>query len=113
MSGPPQEGNSFHEAHVARLLASYRRWTGRDLVEPAGTLFDRARRLWDAPFAVVSGGTEADPIFNYGNRFALERFEMRWEEFTEMPSRLSAEPVHQGERSRLLAVVAETGYLDN
>jgi hypothetical protein len=38
---------------------------------------------------------------------------MSWEEFTRTPSRLTAEPVHRDERSRLLAQTHQHGYVDN
>jgi hypothetical protein len=38
---------------------------------------------------------------------------MTWEEFTALPSRLSAEPVHRDERARLLEVVGRKGYIDD
>jgi hypothetical protein len=66
-----------------------------------------------APYAVVSHDTQPDPIFNYGNRLALQLFEMTWKDFTALPSRLSAEPMLQEERERLLAGVSERGYIDD
>ena len=38
-------------------------------------------------------------------------FEMKWDEFTALPSRLSAEAPERGERERLLAEVARTGFI--
>jgi hypothetical protein len=99
--------------HVALLRTSYRRWTGKDLLPPGIGEVDAVRALDDAPFAVVSHGTQTDPIFNYGNRLALRLFEMDWEEFTALPSRLSAEPGDRDARQRLLAQVGAQGYSDN
>ena len=99
--------------HVALLRGSYRHWTGKDLLPPGISEVDAVRALDDAPFAVVSHGTQTDPIFNYGNRLALRLFEMEWNEFTALPSRLSAEPVNRDERQRLLAQVSAQGYSDN
>ena len=58
--------------------------------------------LWNAPRAIVAHGTEDDPIFFYGNRLALQLFEMSFDEFTRLPSRLSAEPLAQEARVRWL-----------
>jgi len=69
--------------------------------------------LFYAPFAVVSHDTACDPVFNYANLKALELFDLSWENLTRLPSRLSAEPVNQAERDRLLAEVTEKGYIDH
>lgn len=92
--------NDWLARHIGRLLTSYRHWTGSDLLLPA--LEDRAATavLDVAPFAIVSHDTRSDPVFNYGNRTALELFEMTWAEFTSMPSRLSAELLQQTKRDR-------------
>lgn len=63
-----------------------------------GPAADQARRPFEAPFVVVSHGTEADPILNYGNRTALQLWEMDAEAFLQTPSRLTAEPLHRDER---------------
>ncbi|HEY6095774.1 MAG TPA: MEKHLA domain-containing protein [Gallionellaceae bacterium] len=101
------------QRHVEILCASYRHWTGRNLldahIDPAAAV----EALRTAPFAVVSHGTESEPIFNFGNQLALQLFEMSWDEFTALPSRLSAEAPNQAERARLLATVTRQGYIDN
>jgi hypothetical protein len=43
----------------------------------------------------------------------LQLFEMTWEDFTALPSRLSAEPMVQEERDRLLLRVSTQGYIDD
>lgn len=99
--------------HVERLLASYRRWTGRQLLPPEMHLIDAQGALYDAPFALVSHGAEPDPIFNYANLLAQQLFEMAWDEFVRAPSRLTAAPEAQAERQRLLAEVGARGYVEN
>lgn len=98
---------------IELLVSSYHRLTGRRLVDPALNPAQCARALWSAPFVVASHGAQADPIFNYGNRAALDLFEMSWEQFTSLPSRLSAEPVLREERQRLLDRVRESGFIDD
>lgn len=99
--------------HVEILRASYRHWTGKSLLD-AGLGRDNAvAALWAAPYAVVSHGIEGEPVFNYANRLALNLFEMSWDEFTALPSRLSAEAPNQAERARLLDEVTRQGYIDN
>ena len=57
-------------AHVQWLLDSFARLLGRELMARAGSVEEQAERLLHAPFVVVSHGTEADPILNYGNASA-------------------------------------------
>jgi hypothetical protein len=69
--------------------------------------------LWNAPRAIVAHGTEDDPVFFYGNRLALQLFEMSFDEFTRLPSRFSAEPLAREERAKLLERVSRQGYADH
>jgi hypothetical protein len=96
--------------HSQLLLHSFKHWTGRSLLDVSGSQEEIAQQLFEAPFVLVSHGTETDPIFNYGNRKALELWELDWEEFTRMPSRKTAEPMVQEERDRLLAEAATNGF---
>jgi hypothetical protein len=109
----PSEENNFLSQQVALLRHSFRHWTGRSLVATAMGGQDAARYLYHAAFAVVSHDTAKDPIFNYANQTALSLFAMGWEEFTKLPSRMSAEAVEQSERQRLLDEVTSHGFIDN
>lgn len=95
------------------LLDSFYHWTGRELVERTGSEEAQAQSLFTAPFVVVSHGTEEDPVLNYGNRMALELWEMTWAQLTSTPSRLTAEPVNQAERERMLARASARGFIDD
>jgi hypothetical protein len=99
--------------HIAILRASYQHWIGKPLLD--SSLDDAAAVQWldAATFAVVSHGTQTDPIFNYANRAALQLFEMSWEVFTALPSRLSAGPMERDDRARLLQRVTRDGYIDD
>lgn len=103
----------FLETHGAELLRTYHLWTGRHLIEPCGDAHAEARRLFEAPFAVVSGGAEGDQILNYGNKTALNLWEMDWDTLTRTPSRLTAEPMHREERAEFLRRVRERGFIDD
>jgi hypothetical protein len=109
----PDGSNGFLVQHAEVLLRSLEHWTGERLFADAASDEERARQLFYAPFAIVSHNTAPDPIFNYANQTALNLFEMSWEEFTALPSRLSAEPVHRDERARLMTEVARNGYIAN
>lgn len=98
---------------VQRLLDSYRHWLGRELMPRTGTPLDQVRALFEAPFVVVSHGTQADPILNYANRRALQLWEMEAETMFQTPSRLTAEPPHRDERARLLERTTRDGYVDD
>lgn len=108
----PSPTNAFLADKVALLCSSYRRLTGTDLLvaDPNRSL---AEALYQAPFVVLSHGTEHDPVFNYANLSAQSLFKMTWAQITSMPSRLSAEPVSREERARLLLAVAERGFIDD
>ncbi len=99
--------------HTRLLLESYKHWTGCDLMPQIMDSANRAEALFNAPFAVVSHGTQADAVFNYGNQAALDLFAMNWESFTCTPSRESAEPVNREERQRMLEEVTTHGYTDS
>lgn len=101
------------DTHVRLLCDSYRRWTGRPLLASAATGVSLSDAIASATFALVSHGTEADPVFNYANEAALKLFEMSLTAFTRLPSRQSAEPVNQQERARLMAAVTSQGYVDD
>ena len=96
-------------AHVGRLLDSYRRLLGCELLPRTGNPIEDARRLFEAPRVVVSHGTEADPVLNYGNRAALQLWETDFAALTRMPSRLTAEAPEREERARLLERTARDG----
>ena len=109
----PALQNSFQDAHAQLLCDSFRRWMGRDLIQAGNAHIAPAEALFGAPFALVSHGTEPDPIFNYANGTALKLFEMEWSVFIRLPSRLSVEALNQTDRVVLLAQVSEQGFCDN
>jgi hypothetical protein len=122
----------FVVAHTQILARSLRHWTGRELLPnrseftvqgsalPNAELetlnpepLRLARKVFQAPFVVVSHGTEADPVLNYGNRAALALWEMSWAELTCTPSRLTAEAPNREERTKLLKAVTRRGFIDD
>ncbi|MGA9657492.1 MAG: MEKHLA domain-containing protein [Asticcacaulis sp.] len=102
-----------------RLMAdSFQGFTGMSVL---GALDSRtmdddalAQALFLAPQAIVSHGTQDDPIFRYANRRALQLWEMSWETFTRLPSRFSAEAADdiQSNREALLEAANEKGWVD-
>jgi len=102
----------FAVAHTDCLARSFRHWTGRELAPGVSGPAELARRVFEARFVLVSHGIEPDPVLNYGNRAALELWEMTWEELTRTPSRLTAEAPSQEDRAVLLAAVTERGFIE-
>ncbi len=101
------------DATLRLIVESYQRLTGKTLIPTVPSDANALRTaLWEAPRAIVAHGMEADPIFFYGNRAALQWFEMTAEEFAQLPSRLSAEPLAQEARVKLLGEVTQHGYVD-
>ena len=95
------------------ILDSYRKWLGRELIERRGTDDEQAHRLFEAPFAVLAHGNQADPILMYANRMTLELWELPLQELLRTPSRMTAEPMHRDERRRLLDRVSRDGFIDD
>jgi hypothetical protein len=95
------------------LIASYRQITGRELVPVFDAPVETARRLFEAPFALVSHDAAPDPLFNYANLAALVLFETSWDRFVGMPSRRSAEAPEREERERFLEAVKKRGFMDD
>jgi hypothetical protein len=95
------------------LCSSYRCLTGRRLVDLDLDDRETARHLFEAPFVLLSHNADADPILTYGNRMAMDLFELNWDRLTRMPSRLTAEALDREQRARLLAEVANKGYIDH
>lgn len=103
----------FVVAHTLCLARSFKKWTGRELLPGNFSASELAEKIFKAPFIIVSHGTQADPILNYGNRTALALWEMSWDEFTRTPSRLTAEAPNREERARLLEAVTSKGFIDD
>jgi hypothetical protein len=96
----------------SRLLADgFHRWTGRHLLRDRLSPEDLAHRLYQAPFVLLSHGTEADPLFNYANLTAQCLWELDWSQMVGMPSRRSAEPVEQAKRAQALGAAGQGGCL--
>jgi hypothetical protein len=109
---PPAATN---DPRLTIMADSFRRFTGRSLiaVDDKAGVTHLHEQLWHAPAVIVAHGTEADPVFFYGNRQALRVFDMDFVAFTRLPSRLSAEQLLREERERLLQRVSRDGFIDD
>lgn len=72
-----------------------------------------AEALYHAPYVVLAHNGQSDPQFIYANLTAQKLWELPWDEFIGMPSRLSAEADLREVRARMLKEVEEQGYIDN
>ncbi|MGF1540108.1 MAG: MEKHLA domain-containing protein [Pleurocapsa sp.] len=95
------------------LVDSFEQLTGNRLIDKLETPEKLAEALFYAPFALVSHGIQTEPIFNYANQTALKLWEITWDRFITMPSRLSAETVNREARAAMLQQAANKGYIDN
>ena len=109
---PSLQGLGATEAHARLLYDTYFRVVGKPLIS-----WDGSSDLWatpfEAPFMLLSHGTEENPILNYGNLRAQALWEMDWETFTNTPSRDTAEPMLQDQRERFLKEVQAKGFVEN
>ncbi len=104
----PSKLNHFQTKHANLLMHSYQRFTGRALLAEAD-----AKSLYHAPFPVLSHNTADDPILTYGNLAAQRLWEMDWEALTQLPSRLTAEPMHRDQRSDMFEQMRTKGWIAN
>jgi hypothetical protein len=95
------------------LLNSYSQLLAKELLNRSATPEVQSQQLYLAPFVIVSHGTESDPVLNYGNKIALELWEMDWQSFTATPSKNTAEPVNQATRQQMLAQAHSQGFINN
>ena len=113
----PDASNGFLASHIRLLRMSHRALTGRPIIgladEQALSDAAAARILFEAPLALLSHDGAADPVLTYGNRTALELFELNWVGLITLPSRLTAEAPDRAERARLLAAVTTNGFIEN
>lgn len=113
MSTAPGPANDFLARHIDRLCSSHARLLGRVLIDFPGAGAARAEAVFNAEFAVLSSGLEADPLFNYANRTALGLFELDWSRLLASPARESAEPDNQAKREQLMQQVRTHGAIED
>ena len=93
------------------MAQSYARLLGEPLLD--GVTYPSAAQIWAAECGLLSHDTQADPVFNYANRLALELFEREFDSMVGLPSRLSSEAQVDHDRIRLLDEVTRHGYIAN
>jgi hypothetical protein len=108
----PDAANGFQGDFVARVARSFAHVTGRDLFAEAG--IDPAEpgaSAWRGSFALLTHRGDAAALLNYGNRFALDLWEMDWDQFTATPSAATAPDDDIAERRQMMDQVARSGFV--
>ncbi len=113
ISTPEYLATTFYIEHGEILCNSFNSLAGSKQFHGFTGLISNIIDAYNAPFAIVSHGIETDPIFNFGNKIALELFNYNWEDFTATPSRKSAESMERAARAALLKMVSTQGFIDN
>jgi hypothetical protein len=99
------------QQQVRLLTQSYCALLERPIID--GVDKPSVQQVCNADFALVSHGTEADPLFNFGNDLALTLFERSFEDFVQLPSRKSSGQTRDEDRIRLLGEVTRNGFIEN
>ena len=101
----------YHTDFIRLMLDSHHRLLGTPAITEQCALDETARWLYeDAPFCLLAHTADADPRFCYANITAQRCFGYNWDEFIQLPSRLSAEPDRREERQALLSSVEKDGF---
>jgi len=95
------------------ILRSYQHWLHCDLLQMSQDIVQNAKSLFNAPFVVLSSGPDPDAILNYGNKTALNLWEMEWDVLCRTPSRQTAETEHRDTRAIFMKQVRTNGYIEN
>jgi hypothetical protein len=113
--------------HVGLLDSSLKKLTGKGVYERMGLSImnddaddDEAiatickEVCWNRRYVLISHGTESNPIYNFGNKAALEAFVRTWDSLLELPSAQSVVLRSQDEvlRNKLMQQVTEQGFVE-
>jgi hypothetical protein len=89
---------------------SLQQYTGKTLLEHMTEVPSLEAAHENTRFAILSHGTQEDPIYNYFNRAAMETFQYEPEEIYQLPSRKSAPPDLRVDRAALIQASVERGF---
>ncbi len=106
----PNKENGYLKDYIYLITNSLKKSANIEIVDFTLSLEEQAKQAFHSDYVLLAHNGSDDPIFNYANQAALTLFEMPWEEFTNMPSRYSAESDERDKREKFLADVAEKGY---
>jgi len=109
----PNCDNGYLKDYIHQITSSLKKLADIEIVDFSLSLEEQAIQVYNAEYVLLAHNGTSDPIFNYANQTALDLFEMSWEEFTQMPSKYSAESDEREHREKFLAEVMENGYSKN
>ena len=98
--------NQIEQIHL--ITDSFKHFINMDF-----PFFSEPQQIYTGDFVLLSHNANQEPIFNFANLKAQELFEMNWQEFTQLPSKYSAEPLEQAERAKFLKETAKNGFVKN
>lgn len=98
-------------SHLEIVKNSYRKLIGESL--PLSSNMNLIEAFDECIYPIASHDNSDEPLFNYANKAALLLFKMTYEQMIGLPSKVSALPVNQEERSFLLKQVAEHGFIQH
>jgi hypothetical protein len=105
--------NDYLKEYVYRVTISLKKLAGIEIVDSSDSVENQAVEAFNADYVLLSHNASDDPVFIYGNRAALQLFEMNWDEFTSLPSKYSAEQDEREQREKFLYEVRKNGYANN
>jgi hypothetical protein len=112
-TGIPSDENCYLKDYIFLITNSLKKLTSIEIVDPSLSIEEQAKQVFHSGYVLLAHNASNEPIFNYANQRALQLFEMSWDEFTNMPSKYSAESDERGKREKFLAEVEEKGYSKN
>ncbi len=96
------------------MTSSFRQLLGAELLnEQPSDAMELALLVYRAPQPILCHDAARDPRFTYANLAAQRLWQVPWEQFVGMPSRLSAEPGERATRAEMLARVGTHGFIDD
>lgn len=109
----PSSENRYLKEYLHQITHSLKKLANIEIVDFSLSLEEQAKQVFNSNYVLLAHNGANEPVFNYANKTALKLFEMSWDEFTNMPSKYSAESDERGKREQFLAEVAEKGYSKN
>ncbi len=113
MFNEPEGSNGFLCEYVSKITTCLRDVSNTSIVDFDGSLEDQAQQAYQADYVLLAHNGSAEPVFNYANLAAQKLFEMNWDEFTNLPSKYSAEADERDARERFLKEVELNGFSKN